>query len=141
MSGLGTAVRFLTAGELREWCSRGDKHFWAAPFELTETDSTMTLTVELPGCGAGDLQIALLPRVILVRKELRLLACRNGHDLWDALFGARTLFRRFDMPALIDVNRVTAELEAGVLTVVAPKQIHRERTAKGVPDRPHIFAI
>jgi HSP20 family molecular chaperone IbpA len=48
------------------------------------------------------------------------------------------------MPALIDVNRVRAELELGVLTVVAPKQAANEQPAKGAPgvdiSRPQAFA-
>jgi hypothetical protein len=42
--------------------------------------------------------------------------------VWDS-----PLFRRFDMPTLIDVNRVKAELDMGVLTVIAPKQAARHR--------------
>ena len=40
------------------------------------------------------------------------------------------MFRRFELPALIDVNRVNAELESGVLTVITPKQAAMERPAQ-----------
>ena len=100
----------------------------------------MNIIVDLPACGAGDVQLALMPDVIIVRKKVRLLASRSWNELLGAVFGPSELFRRFDLPASIDVNRVKAELEMGVLTVIAPKQAAKEQPAKGVPDRPHAFA-
>ena len=105
---------------------------------FTAACTTVTLTVELPGCGAGDIQIALLPKVVILKRGLRLLASHSWREAFEAL-GAQTLFRRFELPALIDVNRVNAELELGVLTVIAPKQAAMEQPAQGVPERPHVF--
>lgn len=82
----------------------------------------MSLVIDLPGCGAGDVQIALLPGVVILKKKVRLLASRRWYDAWRAFFGPAELFHRFELPASIDVNRVSAELETGVLTVNAPKQ-------------------
>lgn len=132
-------MRCLTVEELHDWLDAGERHFWSPTSDLSEDDFSLTLTVELPGCGAGDIQIALLPRTVILKRELRLLASRNWREAFQALFGAHTLFRRFDMPTLIDVNRVKAELDIGVLTVIAPKQVAREQTAQGVPDRRHII--
>jgi HSP20 family protein len=132
--------RFLTAGELKEWSGAEQKNIWEPACEVVETDSTVNLVVDLPGCGAGDVEIALLPRVIIVKRYVRLLASRSWKEACSALFGPSELFRRFDLPALIDVNRVKAELEMGVLTVIAPKPAAEEQPAKGVPDRPNAFA-
>ena len=131
-------MRFLTVGELHHWSDAGEKHLWQPVYELTEDDFSVTLTVELPGCGAPDIQIALLPRVVILRRELRLLASRTWREAFQVLFGCHTLFRRFDMPSLIDVNRVRAELDMGVLTLIALKPAAREQPAHGVPDRPHV---
>jgi HSP20 family protein len=132
--------RFLTAGELEAWSLSETKHDWDPTYDLVDTDSTVNLHVDVPGCGAGDIQIALLPRVIIVKRTVRLLASRSWKEACRVLFGPSGFFRRFDMPAFIDVNRVKAELEMGVLTVIAPKQAVGEQPAKGVPDRPHTFA-
>ena len=132
--------RFLTTGELEEWSSGQSKNEWRPTYELVETDSTVNLFVDLPGCGAGDLQIALMPRAIVLKQKVRLLAARSWKEACSALFGPSEMFRRFDLPASIDVNRVKAELELGVLTVIAPKVAAIEQPAKGVPDRPHAFA-
>ncbi len=135
-----TGKRFLTAAELQEWSGKEQQNSWAPICEVTATDSTVNLVVDLPGCGSGDIQIVLLPRLIVLKKQVRLLASRSWIELWDALVGPSELFRRFDLPASIDVNRVKAELELGVLTVTAPRQVAGEHPAKGVPDRPHAFA-
>ena len=132
--------RYLTAGELEVWSGAEQENFWAPTCELVETDSTINLVIDLPGAGAGDIQLALLPRVMIVKRTVRLLASRSWQEALRALFGPRNLFRRFDLPASIDVNRVSAELEMGVLTVVAPKQADVEQPVKGVPERPRAFA-
>jgi len=140
-----THTRFLSSDELRSWSTNAEKYDWFPEMEVAETDSTYTLSIELPGCGIGDIQLAVLPRILFLRRRLQVLSSRSWWEAFQAIFGPRTLFRRFDLPALIDVNRVTAELELGVLTVVAPKQAaHKqgstERPAGGVPDSKTVFA-
>jgi HSP20 family molecular chaperone IbpA len=132
--------RFLTVGELEEWSEAEHKFFWAPTCEVVETDATVNLVVDLPGCGAGDIQIALMPRAIILKKKVRLLASRNWKEFCEALLGPKELLRRFDMPAVIDANRVKAELELGVLTVIAPKQAHPEQPVRGVTEKPHAVA-
>ena len=94
----------------------------------------------MPRCGLGDIQIALLPNVILLKQKVRLLASRSWSEFVRALFGPSELFRRFDMPVLIDVNRVKAELQMGVLTIMAPKQAAIEQPPRGTPQRSQAFA-
>jgi len=132
--------RFLTAGELHQWSQGEQNTFWSPTCEMMETDSTVKLIVDMPQCGVSDIQLALLPRVIILKQKVRLLASRSWKEVWRALFGPAELFRRFDVPALIDVNRVKAELELGVLTVTAPKQPAVQQPADDVPSRPHAFA-
>jgi len=132
--------RFLTAGELAEWSETGLESFWSPVFELSETESSVDLIVDLPGCKAGDIQIALLPRLIILRQNVRLLASRSFKDWLRTFLGSGKLFRRFELPALIDVNQVKAELKMGVLTVTARKQSRTEQPASHVPDRPRAFA-
>ena len=136
---------FLSAEELALWSRGVQKTFWAPDFEIVDNDSELRLIVDMPGCKIEDVRIAVMPRVAIVRQDVRLLAARSWKEAWNALFGTRELFRRFDLPALIDVNRVKAELEMGVLTVLAPKQKATkqngsEQPAEGVPDRPHAVA-
>jgi HSP20 family protein len=133
--------RSLTAGELEEWSNSEEKNFWAPTWEMSETDSIVSLVVDVPGYGAGDVQVALMPRLIIVKQTVRLLASRSWKEVCSALFGPRELFRRFELPVMIDVNRVKAELEQGVLTVTAPKRVVDEQsTTKGLPDGSHAFA-
>jgi HSP20 family protein len=132
--------RFLTAAELEEWSKAEAKVFWAPICEVVDNVATVKLIVDLPGCSARDIQIALLPGIVILKKKVSLLASRNWNEFWQALLGPSELFRRFDLPASIDVNRVKAELEMGVLTVIAPKLTAHEQPAKGAPGRPHAFA-
>jgi HSP20 family molecular chaperone IbpA len=132
--------RFLAAGELEEWSMADQKAFWSPTCEMVETAAAVKLIVDLPFCGAGDIQLALTPRTIIVKKRVRLLDSPGWKEFWEALRGPAELFRRFEMPASIDVNRLKAELEMGVLTVIAPKRANQEQPARGLPGKPHAFA-
>jgi HSP20 family molecular chaperone IbpA len=134
-----TGKRFLSAGELNEWQEADQESVWTPEYELIEASDAIHLTVELPDATARDIQIALLPKAVILKKRVHIVPGRGWKENWEALKGAKRLFRRFDLPALIDVNRVKAELELGVLTIYAPKETATEPTAKGVPGQPRTF--
>ena len=132
--------RYPTSGELQAWSTAEQNTFWAPVCELIETESSVKVIIDLPGISARDIQIAILPRVLIVKNKVRLAAGRTWREVARAILGPLELFRRFEMPSLIDVNRVTAELDMGVLTLTAPKQVAEQRPVNRVTHQAHAFA-
>jgi len=90
------------------------------------------IQVNAPGFGPADVQITALPEALIVKAS-----SMHKHDKSEANvrfceFGEKTLFRRFDLPEPIDVDKVTADLDKGVLRLTAfkaSKEAPKQKTA------------
>jgi HSP20 family protein len=95
---------------------------WAPPIDVYETETSFVVTAEVPGLARDQ--------VILAFEDMRLTI--RGHRSERATAGDVVHFhqvergygsfaRTFEFAARIDVDRVTADLADGVLTVTLPK--------------------
>ena len=94
---------------------------WMPAVDLCETESCVTVTVELPGVRAEHVEVALAGDELRVRGRKRKGAPRGviSHLCSERSFGhfARTIRLRWP----VRKDRATAELRDGVLTVRLPK--------------------
>ena len=94
---------------------------WAPLVDLYETDETFVLTAELPGLTQDEIDIHAEDNRLVIRGER---AGGGGHG--SAQFhlverGHGRFARSFVLPESIDVERVTADLTQGLLTITMPK--------------------
>jgi HSP20 family molecular chaperone IbpA len=89
--------------------------------DLVEKDSSFELSVALDGFEADDLRVTALPGALMVQGVLKneRAADQDGMQAFEE--SSKTLCSRIDLPVAIDVDRVTARLNDGVLRVTAPK--------------------
>jgi HSP20 family protein len=91
--------------------------------ELVDTGAEFQLRVALPGYEANDVEVTALPDSILVRAK----AARQTADEGDATavhfseFSSQSVSRRFDLPDAVDVEKVAARLDKGILEITAAK--------------------
>jgi HSP20 family protein len=94
---------------------------WLPAVDLCESDSCVTVSVELPGVRAEQIEVALTNAELRVRGRKRKGAPRGviSHLCSERSFGqfARTILLRWP----VRKNAATAELKDGVLTVRLPK--------------------
>ncbi|HEX6182571.1 MAG TPA: Hsp20/alpha crystallin family protein [Pyrinomonadaceae bacterium] len=94
---------------------------WLPAVDLCESDSCVTVSVELPGVRAEQIEVALTNDELRVRGRKRKGAPRGviSHLCSERSFGqfARTILLRWP----VRKNAATAELKDGVLTVRLPK--------------------
>ena len=94
---------------------------WLPAVDLCESDSCVTVSVELPGVRAEQIEVALTNDELRVRGRKRKGAPRGviSHLCSERSFGqfARTILLRWP----VSKNAATAELKDGVLTVRLPK--------------------
>ncbi len=107
--------------DLDDWFQAERELLWAPPAELTETESQFKLRLAAPGYEAKDLQVTAFPDAIIVSAEAQKEARRQGGTVHVSELTSRRLFRRLDLPSTIDVEKVTAYLDQGVLRLVAVK--------------------
>jgi len=116
---------FHMARELLAW----DPFFGGRPatafapaFEVKETSDAFVLKADLPGVAEADLDIAVHNNVLSVSGSRAAEERRDGESyaLYERQFGSFS--RSFSLPDLADGERISAKLEAGVLTLTVAKK-------------------
>jgi HSP20 family protein len=93
---------------------------WSPPVDIYETAGEYVVTAELPGMGRDDIQIQVREGKLVVKgvRPSRNAACEQYHRVER---GRGSFSRTFTLPAPIEIQRVTADLRDGVLTITIPK--------------------
>ncbi len=106
-----------------DWLKAERELIRAPESDLIEKNGQFQLQVAMPGFDANEVHVTAFPDTVTVRAESAHRHETNEGDLYFCEFGEKTLFRKFDLPAPIDLDKVTAYLEKGVLQVSAAKAV------------------
>lgn len=106
---------------LDDWLNAERELIWAPEADLVEKNGHFQLQIAMPGFEAKEVSVTASPDGIAVRAESVHKHEKGDGDVHFCEFGERTLFRRFDLPEPIEVDKVTAHLEKGVLHILAPR--------------------
>jgi len=95
---------------------------FAPAFEVKETPDAFVLKADLPGVAEADLEIAVHNNVLTVSGSRAAEERKDGENfaLYERKFGAFS--RSFSLPELADGERISAKLDAGVLTLTVAKK-------------------
>jgi HSP20 family protein len=110
---------------------RGQPVGWMPAMEIVEDKNALVVTAELPGLDAKDVDISVDDGVLTVSGEKQEEKTEgteeSEHYLFERRYGS---FRRsFTLPTSVDVDKITADFENGVLKVMLPKS--EKAKAKG----------
>src|SRR5438034_7990093 len=108
---------------------------WTPPVDLYETANEFVLTAELPGLTRDQIDIHAEDSRIVIRGARgasagRDVPCEQYHRVER---GHGRFSRAFALPEPIDVDRVTADLKDGILTVGIPDAADRGTRTISVP--------
>jgi HSP20 family protein len=95
---------------------------WTPPVDLYETATDFILTADLPGLSREQIDVSVDENRVIIRGE-RVggpidLPCEQFHRVER---GHGRFSRSFALPEVVDVDRVSADLKDGILTVRIPK--------------------
>ncbi len=107
--------------QLEDWLQAEREMLDIPPSELTEDDETLHLRAAVPGLKAKDIAVTATPRELVIRGET---SERNngkkGRTRFSE-FSERRLFRSYGLPARVDVDKISADLQDGMLVIDMPK--------------------
>ena len=89
--------------------------------ELVEQDGKFEVRMNAPGFEPDEVKVTALPDALIVSASSSHTHEKNEGNVRFCEFGQKTLFRRFDLPQPINLDKVTADLNKGVLDLTAPK--------------------
>jgi HSP20 family protein len=107
--------------DLDDWFKAENEVIWAPESELVEKDGKFEMQVAVPGFDEKDVKVTALPDAVFVCADSTHQHDKSDGNVCFCDFAERTLFRRFDLPDPIDVDKVTASLDKGLLKLTAAK--------------------
>jgi HSP20 family protein len=114
-------------GDVDDWLRAEREVIWSPAVELTENDRDFRARIALPGFDEKDLKVTATPEAVIVKaEETHPHDARKGGVLL-CEFSDKRLFRRLELPTPINVDKVTATLDRGILSIHAPKAAQPKR--------------
>jgi len=114
--------------DLGDWLQAEQEVVWSPASELVEKKDDFCARLALPGFDAKDLEVTATPNALIVQAESAHTHESEEGDVCFCEFSRKKLFRRLDLPSEIDVNKVTASLDKGILEIDAPKAVSKEQS-------------
>ncbi len=106
---------------LEDWIQAERDCIFSPESELIENDDSYEIRMAAPGFQAGETTIAAGADAVVVYAESNHKHEEKDGNVRFCEFGAKSLYRRFDLPQSIDVNKVSAHLVGGILRITAHK--------------------
>lgn len=107
--------------ELDDWLRAERDLTWSPAAELVEQDGRYEAKIALPGLDAKEVQVSALPDALIIKADSKHSHEGKNGGVRFCEFSENQLFRRLDLPMPIDVDKVSASLDKGMLQVIAPK--------------------
>jgi HSP20 family molecular chaperone IbpA len=116
---------------IEDWIKAERELLRSPAAEFTDKGSGYELKIALPGFEVKDIQVTAAPDEIIVKAASRQ-EKKSEEDkvLWTE-FSSSDLYRRFETPGPIDVEKTKATLEKGLLCITVPKAAEiKEKTVE-----------
>jgi HSP20 family protein len=107
--------------DLDDWLQAERDVVWSPASELLDDEKEFKASIAVPGFDAKDIQVSALPDALVIQAGANHTHEEKSGNVRFCEFSEKQLFRRLDLPASVDVDKVTASLDKGVLRVTAPK--------------------
>ena len=115
--------------DLQDWLQAERDVILSPASELVEDEKEIRATLALPGFDAKEIQLSVMPDALIVEAGATHSHEGNRGTVRFCEFSEKQLYRRLDLPASIDVDKVTASLDKGMLQITAPKAQVKQMTA------------
>jgi len=107
--------------ELEDWLKAEHEILGWPKAQLAEKKDAFEIRLTLPGFEAKDVDVTATPGELIVHAAAETeKKSEEGQVLWTE-FGSNELYRRLEFPGTVDVGKITATLDKGVLRIKAPK--------------------
>ncbi len=118
--------------DLDDWLKAEREVCWPAA-ELDEDDDEFELKVALAGFKPEEISVTANPRELIVKAthESKHEETEKSAPHWSE-FHSNSVYRRVDLPADVDPDKITAKFENGLLEIEAPKAVKAKKRTKKI---------
>lgn len=123
LAGLQERVNRLFGDFLGEALPTADFQTWVPAMDLTETDDSVLVKLEVPGVDPAKLEISVVGDVLEISGEKPAEESRTSASGW-ARYERRTgtFRRRVALPVPVDADKIEARAKHGLVTIRLPKR-------------------
>ena len=101
--------------------------------DITETDNNFLITAELPGLDEKNVDLTLDDGTLTINGEKKTETEDTQGEFYSRERSYGKFQRSFEVPAIIDQNKIVASFVKGVLTVTMPKTPEAKKEVKKIP--------
>ncbi len=101
--------------------------------DITESDKSVDISVELPGMTEKDIDISLSSDAMTIRGEKKVEHEENRKGIYMSERSYGAFYRTVPLPAGVDADKAEAKFKNGVLTVTLPKTAEAQARIKRIP--------
>jgi HSP20 family molecular chaperone IbpA len=114
-----------TSSELDKWLQAQLKIVLSTASGFVDDEKEFRAHMALPGFDANAIQVSAMPEALVIQAVAADIHHADRADIRFCEVLGKTVFRRIELPAIIEVDQVSASLEQGILDVTAPRTIQR----------------
>jgi HSP20 family protein len=104
----------------------------APAMDLVENEKEYEITAELPGIDEKNIEIKLTSRVLTIKGEKREEKEEKEKDYYLSERRYGSFHRSFQLPEVVDADKIEANFAKGVLTVKLPKTAEAQQAEKTI---------
>ena len=119
---------------LDDWLQAEQEVVSSPASELVDEEQELRARIALPGFDAKDIQVSAMPDALIIQADAAHTHEEKNGNVCFCEFSQKKLFRRLDLPVSIDVDKVKASLDKGILVVTAPKTVTKQTMVGPVPN-------
>lgn len=95
---------------------------WAPAIDVSETAEAIKIVADLPGLTKQDVKLEIEEGMLTIRGERKFEQEEKKKDFHRIERSYGTFSRSFHLPETVDVERINAKMNEGVLEVIMPKR-------------------
>jgi len=114
--------------DVDDWLHAEQDVVWSPASELVDDKKEFRARIALPGIDAKDIQVSAMPDALVIQADASHTHEGKNGNVCFCEFSEKNLFRRLPLPASIDVDKVTASVDKGILEITAPKAAPKQMT-------------
>jgi HSP20 family molecular chaperone IbpA len=129
--------RAWLSSDLDDWLAAERQVLCVPACELLDDGRRYLLRAAIPGLKPEQIRVTALPHMIILEGEARTIARKQTDGVVFSEFNQEKVLRRLDVSDKIDVEKVEAQLEDGILEVIAAKLPVKAPKRKGAQRAAH----
>jgi HSP20 family protein len=106
----------------RIWKEEVPGRVWSPPVDILERGNEVILKVDLPEMNQNDINIKVEENTLIIQGERKFIKETPDCNYLQIERPYGTFQRTFDIPRMIDLERIKAAYKDGVLRIVLPKK-------------------